>query len=94
MSVSLHIALQKEHQEHQEQQEQEAVDTIKEVVSEFDVLEDEDDEFAELAAESLTKKDEVQHITNVDPVDCSIAVTTDWAAFEDQKSEKGTFQLV
>ncbi|KAJ6636948.1 Protein stoned-A, partial [Pseudolycoriella hygida] len=84
LSISLHIALQKEQQV---QQEQEVVDPNKEILSDFDTLEDENDEFAELAAESLTKKDEVQHITNVDPVD-SIEVSTDWAAFEEQKSEK------
>lgn len=86
LSVSLHIALQKEHQQHQEQ---EAVDNNKEILSEFDVLDNEDDEFAELAAESLTKKEEVQHITNVDPLDLPIEVSTDWAAFEEEKTEKG-----
>lgn len=94
LSVSLHIALQKEHQEHQEQQEQETVNTNKDIVSEFDVLDNEDDEFAELAAESLTKKDEVQHITNVEPHDYPIEVSTDWAAFEEQKSEKGNFSII
>lgn len=89
LSVSLHIALQKEHQEHLEQQELETADANKEILSEFDVLDNEDDEFAELAAESLTKKDEAHHITNVDPVEYSIEVSTDWAAFEEQKSEKG-----
>lgn len=88
LSVSLHIAFQKEQQEQQQQQ---AVDNNKDIVSEFDVLDNEDDEFAELAAESLTKKDEVQHITHVDPLDYSIEVSTDWAAFEEQKSEKGNF---
>ncbi|KAG4074806.1 hypothetical protein HA402_006445 [Bradysia odoriphaga] len=85
LSVSLHIAFQKEQRE---QQEQEAADNSKEILSEFDALENEDDEFAELAAESLTKKEEVQHITNVIPLDCPIEVTTDWAAFEETKSEK------
>lgn len=88
LSVSLHLAFQKEQQE---QREQETVDNNKDIVSEFDALDNEDDEFAELAAESLTKKDEVQHITSVDPLDYSIEVSTDWAAFEEQKTEKGKF---
>lgn len=94
LSVSLHIALQKEHKEQQEQQEQETVDNSKEILSEFDALENEDDEFAELAAESLTKKEEVHHIANVVPLDCPIEVSTDWAAFEETKSEKGKFTVI
>lgn len=90
LSVSLHLAFQKEQQEHQKQEE---LDNSKEILSEFDTLENEDDdEFAELAAESLTKKEEVQQITNVDPLDIPIEVSTDWAAFEEQKTEKGNFR--
>ncbi|XP_055910030.1 protein stoned-A [Eupeodes corollae] len=59
------------------------------IVAEFDVLKyEEDDEFAELAAESLTKKEEVKVITQVPvPIAVSGPIEGDWAEFEQTPNE-------
>ncbi|XP_055843406.1 protein stoned-A [Episyrphus balteatus] len=61
------------------------------IVAEFDVLKyEEDDEFAELAAESLTKKEEVKVIKQVPvPVAVSGPIEGDWAEFEQTPNETG-----
>lgn len=105
LSVSLHIALQKEQKPEHNVLDEEKSDGLA-IVSEFDVLNDknvdEDDEFAELAAESLIKKEDTQKLSqpqvfNVD----SVKVSEDWAAFApgkegEQKSKltKAYFSLV
>lgn len=60
------------------------------IVAEFDVLKyEEDDEFAELAAESLTKKEEVKVITQVPvPVAVSGPIEGNWAEFEQTPNDK------
>lgn len=100
LSVSLHLQFQKEKADQKPAERGEEATGAGEVfqtsdlVSEFDVLktdenDDEDDEFAELAAESLTKREEVQHISEVQRLDFTGDVTsTDWAAFDEQKGAK------
>lgn len=85
LSVSLHIAFQKE----KEEQESSIKEAEQKVISEFDVLgNDDDDEFAELAAESLSKREEIHTLNNVEPIEFSGEVTsTDWAAFDEQKEQ-------
>lgn len=61
------------------------------IVAEFDVLKyEEDDEFAELAAESLTKKEEVKVIKQV-PVPTAVSgpIEGNWAEFEQTPNEAG-----
>lgn len=101
LSVSLHIAFQKE----QDEQKSAAVAAAQQsVLSEFDALsrpnaddDDDDDEFAELAAESLTKKDEVQVLTSeVTRLELGVGeekADSNWAAFGEQQS-KGKKKLL
>lgn len=92
LSVSLHIAFQKE----KEEQEINSKEAAQNVISEFDVLaNDADDEFAELAAESLSKREEIHILSDVEQTEFSGEVTsTDWAAFENQEEPvKGKFTL-
>lgn len=92
LSVSLHIAFQKE----KEEQECSIKEAEKNVISEFDVLANEDDdEFAELAAESLSKREEIHILSDVEQIEFSGEVTsTDWAAFDEQKEQvKGKFTM-
>lgn len=78
LSVSLHIALQKEQQSHIVVAEEQS--GVNDIVSEFDVFNKdvEDDEFAELAAESLTKSEEVRKLSQPQ---VAVGVAADWAAF-------------
>lgn len=84
LSVSLHLALQKE------QKKEETVESYNSIVDDFDVLktkefqleEDEDDEFGQLAAESLNKKEDIKVYTPQVQGD----FTSDWgASFGDSK---------
>lgn len=102
LSGSLHLQFikqeaekKKERQEQEDEQAKEDSVTVA-VVSEFDVLanaseEDEFDEFAELAAESLTAHKDVQVLKDVVPVLGSVAAVTeisgDWASFQGQQSD-------
>lgn len=91
LSVSLHLTLQQKKKE--EQSEAAENDSG---LDEFDVLnqkreEEEDDEFAQLAQESLTKTDEVtvldaSQIRAVTP-EVLEDVPTDWAEFQQEKGE-------
>ncbi|XP_059618557.1 protein stoned-A [Phlebotomus argentipes] len=85
LSVSLHLTLQKEKEEKEKAQQEEKQD--EDVVAEFDELKpsEEDDEFALLASESLSKTEEVtkQPAQTVAPVE--VEVSTDWAAFEEER---------
>lgn len=87
LSVSLHLTLQKEKAE--KDKSQEADNTDKDVVAEFDELkpsEPEDDEFAQLASESLTKTEEVLKFAPTDLASSEVEVSSDWAAFEEQRT--------
>lgn len=96
LSISLHLVLQKDQQKSEEEGENQdetkntGVDkTTVDVVSEFDALkEDEDDEFAELAIESLSKKEEVVVLTQPQPLEFTGEVEGDWAQFEQQPIEE------
>lgn len=102
LSVSLHLQLiqpkPKQDSEEQDLEEEEANNKPVVDLSEFDTLKDEeDDEFAELAAESLTKKEEVKVITQI-PVVAAAEVLDpqaagDWAEFELTEEEKGKLLL-
>ncbi|XP_055390253.1 protein stoned-A [Condylostylus longicornis] len=95
LSVSLHLIPANKKQEESEEVAKE--DSPKEetnklpddILSEFDVLKkDEDDEFAELAAESLTKKEEIKVITQPQPIQFASTLEGDWAEFELTEEEK------
>ena len=89
LSVSLHLVLQKEHQE-QKEAEEKVKQEERSIVDEFDVLKKDDfDEFAQLAAESLIKKEEVVIVNHPDQFAAS-TLTTDWAAFEEQSTPEQT----
>lgn len=93
LSVSLHIAFQKE----KDEQEISIKEAAQNVISEFDILaNDDDDEFAELAAESLSKREEIHTLSDVEPIEFSSEVTsTDWAAFDEKKEQvKGEFTII
>ncbi|XP_067635830.1 protein stoned-B-like [Eurosta solidaginis] len=93
LSVSLHLHLIQQKKPEEEEDEEEA-DPGWPYLSEFDTLKDpEDDEFAELAAESLTKKEEVKVITQISlppPEVLSEVVEADWAEFEQLPEEQTT----
>lgn len=96
LSVSLHINLQQKQQEEQEAAKEQNKED--DVLDEFDVLkktdlESDDDEFAQLAQESLAKTEEVtvldaSQVRAVTP-EISTNVQTNWAEFQ---HEKGTEQ--
>ncbi|XP_055680900.1 protein stoned-A [Lutzomyia longipalpis] len=88
LSVSLHLTLQKEKAEKESQGSE---NKEKDVLAEFDELkpsEPEDDEFAQLATESLTKVEEVTKVVHRD-ITPSVEVSSDWAAFEEQQATEG-----
>lgn len=107
LSASLHLQFikqeaerKKEQQEQEDEQAQERTATgalVKDAVSEFDILananedEDEFDEFAELAAESLTTHRDVQVLKDIVPVISAAAASTDvsgdWASFQGQQTD-------
>lgn len=92
LSVSLHIAFQKE----KDEQEISTKEAVQNVLSEFDVLtNDDEDEFAELAAESLTKREEIHILSDIKQIEFAGELTsTDWAAFDEQKDQnKGKFTM-
>ncbi|KAH8245407.1 hypothetical protein KR032_009895 [Drosophila birchii] len=84
LSVSLHLHLIKpKPKEEEEEDEQEAAGELHPDLSEFDALKDEeDDEFAELAAESLTKKEEVTIVSQVHLPAAELTSEASWAEFE------------
>ncbi|KAH8338058.1 hypothetical protein KR059_003923 [Drosophila kikkawai] len=95
LSVSLHLHLIKpkpkeeddeEEGEEKEKAEQEA--GLHPDLSEFDALKDEeDDEFAELAAESLTKKEEVTIVSQVHLPTAELTSEASWAEFEPEPEQ-------
>uniref|UniRef100_A0A1B0CGV6 Uncharacterized protein n=2 Tax=Lutzomyia longipalpis TaxID=7200 RepID=A0A1B0CGV6_LUTLO len=88
LSVSLHLTLQKEKAEKESQGSE---NKERDVLAEFDELkpsEPDDDEFAQLATESLTKVEEVTKVVHRD-ITPSVEVSSDWAAFEEQQATEG-----
>ncbi|KAI9589280.1 protein stoned-A [Glossina fuscipes] len=89
LSVSLHLNFiqPKKPQSDEEEKEVES-ETAKLDLSEFDVLkDDDDDEFAELAAESLNKKEEIKVITEIPVPKAEVladVIDADWAEFEQE----------
>jgi hypothetical protein len=97
LTVSLHLPLlQQQKKEQQEKEEKKNLDEHN-VLDEFDVLkkDDDDDDFAQLATESLTKKEEVKVLdqNNLRALTPDPPSTTDWAEFEAQKGEIKIFML-
>ncbi|ALC50015.1 stnA [Drosophila busckii] len=100
LSVSLHLHLIKPQKlEEEDENDNEVVDGdfagLNPDLAEFDALKDpEDDEFAELAAESLTKKEEVTIVTQVvlapAEVFAEAAAETSWAEFAPDPAEEQT----
>lgn len=92
LSVSLHLALQKE------QKKEETVESYNSIVDDFDVLktkenkleEEEDDEFGQLAAESLYKKEDIKVFTPQVQGD----LTSDWASFAESKKGLKFFFII
>lgn len=92
LSVSLHLALQKE------QKKEETVESYNSIVDDFDVLktkenkleEEEDDEFGQLAAESLYKKEDIKVFTHQVQGD----LTSDWASFAESKKGLKFFFII
>lgn len=93
LSVSLHLAFQKEKDEQIKEEESNRPTTTD--LSEFDTLNtQENDEFSELAAESLTKQHEEIHSGgDIQSSEFLGEIKTDWSAFEDQKT-KGKCQPI
>ncbi|XP_034477714.1 protein stoned-A [Drosophila innubila] len=96
LSVSLHLHLIKPHKVEEDNDEEgdAAFGSLNPDLAEFDALKDEeDDEFAELAAESLTKKEEVTIVNQVvlPPAEllAEAAAETSWAEFAPE-TEEGT----
>lgn len=94
-NVSLHLNLLQQQQKHQEEENSEIKDEHN-VLEEFDVLKknDDDDEFAQLAADySLTKKEEVTLIGSerIRAITPEPPASTDWAEFEIQKGKELSF---
>lgn len=79
LSVSLHVKF----QEKKEEEPTEKDDVNDDVLKEFDALNEEDDEFAQLAAESLHKPVEAVKVVEAVPVlEAKEPDSTDWAEFE------------
>ncbi|CAO1406835.1 unnamed protein product [Diamesa hyperborea] len=92
LSVSLHLSLQKEHQKHQQEEEAAHKQDNSNILDEFDALnkdDEEDDEFAQLAAESLTKTDEINVIDPfiVQSFNPETPQETSWAEFQVEKDD-------
>lgn len=85
LSVSLHLQFQQQKREEEEKKQEESVN-----LDEFDDLKnkkvEDDDEFAQLAAESLTHTDHINQVTGTDLYG-NQGVEGDWAFFEN----KGNF---
>ncbi|XP_060662228.1 protein stoned-A [Drosophila nasuta] len=93
LSVSLHLHLIKPQKVDEEQEEEEAFGgALNPDLAEFDALKDEeDDEFAELAAESLTKKEDITIVNQVVlPGAELLAEETSWAEFAPEPEEEQT----
>lgn len=96
LSVSLHLHLikpQKVEEDDDEEEGDAALGSLNPDLAEFDALKDEeDDEFAELAAESLTKKEEVTIVNQVvlPPAEllAEAAAETSWAEFAPEPEEE------
>lgn len=96
LSVSLHLSFiqpKKPASDDEEENKENAENAALPDLSEFDTLKSpEDDEFAELAAESLNKKEEVKVITEI-PLPKAEVLTditeADWAEFEQLPEEAG-----
>lgn len=84
LSVSLHVKFQEKRDEHEsEERQKEHGEGNEDVLKEFDALNEEDDEFAQLAAESLHKPVElVQVVESVPVLEAKPPESTDWAEFE------------
>lgn len=96
LSVSLHLQFQKESEKQkQEEQEKEEQLTKDSILEEFDVIknknteENDNDEFAQLAVESLSKKDEVSVINEAN---LKAETSGDWAFFTEPS--KGTYYKI
>ncbi|XP_037928786.1 protein stoned-A isoform X2 [Teleopsis dalmanni] len=92
LSVSLHLNFAPPKKVENEENDEEVNTNFD--LSEFDTLkDDEDDEFAELAAESLIKKEEVKVITEIPLPQAEVLSETfesDWAEFEKTPEENTT----
>jgi len=95
LSVSLHLHLIKPQKVEEDGDEEgdAAFDSLNPDLAEFDALKDEeDDEFAELAAESLTKKEEVTIVNQVvlPPAEllAEAAAESSWAEFAPEPEEE------
>ncbi|XP_064554987.1 protein stoned-A [Drosophila montana] len=94
LSVSLHLHLIKPQRVDEDEEEgDEGLGQLNPDLAEFDALKDEeDDEFAELAAESLTKKEEVTIVNQVllPPAEllAEAAAEASWAEFEPEPEEQ------
>lgn len=91
LSVSLHLPLlqqQRKDQEHNIPHQQKGIKDEHNVLDEFDVLkkDDDDDEFSQLAVNSLSKTEEVTVIDS-NYIRAITPASTDWAEFEAQKGE-------
>lgn len=102
LSVSLHLHLIKPQKLDENDEENEQADqfgSLNPDLAEFDALkDDEDDEFAELAAESLTKKEEVTIVNQVvlPPAEllAEAAAETSWAEFAPEPEEQASGKWV
>lgn len=99
LSVSLHLNFIKPQKVEEEEDEEADGSALNPDLSEFDALkDDEDDEFAELAAESLhTKKEEVIIVNKVElpPAEllAEAAADASWAEFEPEPEEEASGRL-
>lgn len=98
LSVSLHLSLQKEHQKHQQEEQEAHKQENNNILDEFDVLnkdDEEDDEFAQLAAESFNKTDEVNVIDpfRVQSFKPETPQETSWAEFQVEKGKEKLAKL-
>lgn len=88
VEIDLTVSLHMKYQEHKKEEEDEAEHKENgeeniDVLKEFDTLNEEDDEFAQLAAESLHKPAEVIQVVEAIPIiEAKPPESTDWAEFE------------